>query len=384
MVLPLRIAVRFLMSGKGQTLLIVGGIAIAISVQVFVGLLIDSLQTGLIEQTVGNSPQVTVRSADENVTIGRWEDMVAGITSLTAVKQVGVTASANAFVRKANDSVPVLFRGMDRGCIDGIYRISGHIYMGRDIQSSGEVLIGRNLSEKLSISSGDRLQLTTPDGASVDYRVVGLFDLGVAAIDGSWVVSNLRTGESLFGFGDRITSIEVTVVDVFAADVVAADVAGLLDDEGLEVTNWKDENGQLLTGLQSQSLSNEMIQAVIIVSVAIAIASLLSITVLQKRRQVGILKAMGIKDRAASLIFVLQGLLIGIMASALGISLGLGLLYSFSRFVTTGGAPVVDFAVEPAFIFRSFAISILASAVAGLVPARSSLRLNPIDVIREG
>ncbi len=384
MVLPLRIAVRFLLSGKGQTLLIVGGIAIAISVQVFVGLLIDSLQTGLIEQTVGNSPQVTVRSAEDNVTIGRWEDKVTGITSLTGVKHVGVTASANAFVRKANDSVPVLFRGMDRGCIDGIYRISGHIYSGRDIQSSGEVLIGKNLSEKLTISTGDRLQLTTPDAASVDYRVVGLFDLGVAAIDGSWVVSNLRTGESLFGFGDRITSIEVTVVDVFAADVVAANVIGLLDDDGLEVTNWKDENEQLLNALQSQSLSNDIIQAVIVVSVAIAIASLLSVTVLQKRRQLGILKAMGIKDRAASLIFVYQGLLIGFMASALGIALGLSLLYSFTVFATSGGESIINFTFKPLFILRSLGISILASAVAGLVPASRSLRLNPIDVIREG
>jgi lipoprotein-releasing system permease protein len=118
--------------------------------------------------------------------------------------------------------------------------------------------------------------------------------------------------------------------------------------------------------------------------VAIAIASLLSVTVLQKRRQLGILKAMGIKDRAASLIFVFQGLLIGIMASALGISLGLGLLYSFTVFATPGGESIIDFAVEPAFVLRSLAISITASAVAGLIPASRSLRLNPIDVIREG
>jgi len=384
MALPLRIAVRFLLSGKGQTLLIVGGIAIAISVQVFVGLLIESLQAGLIEQTVGNSPQVTVRSAEENVTIGRWQDMATGITSLTAVEHVGVAASANAFVRKANDSVPVLFRGMDRDSIDGIYRISGHIYEGQDIQSSGEVLIGRNLSEKLAISVGDRLQVTTPGGAIVDYRVAGLFDLGVAAIDGSWVVSNLRTGQSLFGFSDRVTSIEVTVFDVFAADLVAAAVVGLLDDDGLEVTNWKDENEQLLNALESQSLSNNIIQAVIIISVAIAIASLLSVTVLQKRRQLGILKAMGIKDSAASLIFVYQGLLIGVMASALGIALGLGLLYSFTVFATTGGESIISFDFKPVFILRSLGISILAAAVAGLIPASRSLRLNPIDVIREG
>lgn len=384
MVLPLKIAVRFLLSGKGQTALIVGGIAIAISVQVFVGLLIDSLQAGLIDQTVGNSPQVTIRSAEENVTVSRWEEAVTAIGSITGVDQVGVAASANAFVRKGNDSVPVLFRGLDQNVLDGIYGISSNIYLGQPFEASGEVLIGRNLSEKLTITVGDRLQITTPGGAQVDYRVVGLFDLGVAAVDGSWVVANLRTGQSLFGFGDRVTSIEVTVVDVFEADTVAGSVSGLLDTDSLEVTNWKDENGQLLNALESQSLSNNIIQAVIIVSVAIAIASLLSITVLQKRRQLGILKAMGIKDRSASLIFVFQGLLIGVLASTVGIALGLGLLYSFTVFATTGGESVIGFAIKPAFILRSLVISISAAVVAGLIPASRSLRLNPIDVIREG
>jgi lipoprotein-releasing system permease protein len=384
MVLPLRIAIRFLLSGKGQTLLIVGGIAIAISVQVFVGLLIESLQAGLIAQTVGNSPQVTIRSAEENVTISGWEEIVTVVSALTETKTIGVAASANAFVRKGNDSVPVLVRGLDPVSVSEVYGISDAIYEGENIQSSGQVLIGRNLSDKLDTAVGDRLQVSTPGGAQVDYEVVGLFDLGVAAVDGSWLVVNLRTGQSLFGFGDRITSIDVTVNDVFLADSVAADIVGQLGSDKLEVTNWKDENGQLLNALESQSLSNNIIQAVIIVSVAIAIASLLSISVLQKRRQLGILKAMGIKDRSASLIFLLQGLLIGTMASVVGISLGLGLLYSFTVFATTGGESVIEFAVKPAFILRSLAISILASAIAGLIPASRSLRLNPIDVIREG
>jgi lipoprotein-releasing system permease protein len=93
---------------------------------------------------------------------------------------------------------------------------------------------------------------------------------------------------------------------------------------------------------------------------------------------------MGIKDGAASLIFVFQGLMIGIMASIAGVALGLGLLYSFTVFATPGGESIIDFVVPPLFILRSLAISMLASAIAGLVPASRSLRLNPIDVIREG
>ncbi len=383
-VLPLRIAARFLLSGKAQTLLIIVGISIAVSVQVFVGLLIDRLQEGLIEQTVGNSPQVTIRSSGENVTISRWERIVSSLDSYNATRYVGVAATSNAFVSKGTESVPVVIRGLDRVALDNIYGLSRNIYAGDTITSGGEALIGRTLSDKLGVTVGDRLPVSTLAGTRVDYRVAGIFDLGVGAIDGGWVVTNLRTTQSLFGFGDRVTSIEITVDDVFAADAVAADVSALLDTNRLEITNWKEENGQLLNALESQSLSNNIIQAVIILSVAVAIASLLSITVLQKRRQLGILKAMGIKDGAASLIFVYQGLLLGVAASAVGIALGLGLLFAFTQFATTGGESVIEFAVDPTFIIRTLVIVISASGIAGLFPASRSLRLNPIDVIREG
>jgi len=382
--LPLRIAVRFLVSGKAQTLLIVGGIAVAISVQVFVGLLLDSLQQGLIAQTVGNSPQIRITSADENVTIGRWNEVLSVARGRPGVSAVGVSASANAFVRKGNDSVPVLVRGLDDTAIARIYGLSSNLYEGRLISGAGDALIGRDLAKKLDISVGDRLQVRTPEGAAVDYVVSGLFDLGVAAIDGGWVVTPLRTAQSLFGFGNRVTSVEVKVEDIFTADVLASEIASLLADDGLDVSNWKDENESLLSAIQSQSISSNMIQSVIIISVAIAIASILSISVLQKRRQVGILKAMGIKDRAASLIFVYQGLLIGLLAAVLGLTLGVALLYGFTTFATTGGESVVAFRFDTALILRSFVVAVAASGLAGLVPARRSLQLTPIEVIREG
>ena len=384
MSLPLRIAVRFLLSGKTQTILIVGGIAVAISVQVFVGLLLDSLQAGLIENTVGNSPQITITSAEENVTIGRWEEIVTLADSLSATGPVGVSVSANAFVNKGNDTVPVLVRGLDAVAIEGIYGLGGNLYEGALISSSGDVLIGRDLSDELEIKVGDRLQVRTPAGATVDYTVRGLFDIGVAAIDGSWVVSNVRTAQNLFGFGDRVTSIEMKVPDLFTADAVAADIERALDDDGLDISNWKDENESLLNAIQSQAISSSMIQVVIILSVAIAIASILSISVLQKRRQVGILKAMGIKDGAASQIFVYQGLLIGVIAGIVGIALGVGLLWSFTTFATSGGESVINFRFDLVFMLRSFIVAIVASGIAGLIPARRSLQLTPVEVIREG
>jgi lipoprotein-releasing system permease protein len=383
--LSFRIAVRFLKSGKTQTTLIVVGMAIAISIQVFVGLLLDSLQKSLVNQTIGNSPQITVTPANDIGTIRDWEGMVETIEQFDSVRAVSVSASANAFVRDENNNLPVLVRGFQFQRADQIYDINSRIYEGESYQSRREVLIGRDLGEELETSVGDRLSVLLPNQAVNTFTIAGFYDLGIASINESWIIADLHTVQRLFGFDRRITSIEMTVDDVFAADTIAAGIEQRLNNEDIRVENWKEQNEDLLSGLSGQQTSSTIIQAVIILSVVIAIASVLAISVLQKSRQIGILKAMGIKDLSASLIFIYQGFLIGLVGSILGVSLGLGLLYAFNTFTTNpDGTALIDLYIEYQFVFRSWLIAVLASTLAGLIPARKSLQLDPIEVIREG
>jgi lipoprotein-releasing system permease protein len=123
----------------------------------------------------------------------------------------------------------------------------------------------------------------------------------------------------------------------------------------------------------------------VLASVIIAISSILSITVMQKSKQIGILKAMGIKNRDASLIFLYQGFLVGLTGSSIGTMLGLGLLSAFVTFTTSpGGEPLFEIFFGYGFIIRSWLIALGSATLAGLIPARRSLRLNPVDVIRGG
>ena len=383
--LSLKIAVRFLRSGKTQTTLIVLGMAIAVSIQVFVGLLLDSLQKSLVNETIGSSPQVTITSATDIGTIRDWGAMVETIEGLGYAKALSVEASATAFVRDGNADLPVLLRGFNFEDADAIYSISGRIYEGRRQESRREVLVGRELREELETDVGGRLAVFTPDGSVTIFTISGFYDLGVASINKTWIITDLRTAQQIFGFDRRITSIEMTVDDVFRADVIAHRIEQVLRDEDITVENWKEQNEDLLGALDGQQTSSTVIQAVIILSVVIAIASVLAISVLQKSRQIGILKAMGIKDRSASLIFIYQGLLIGLLGSVAGITLGLGLLYAFSTFTADpDGTALINLYVEFDFILRSWLVAVLASTLAGLIPASKSLRLNPIDVIREG
>jgi lipoprotein-releasing system permease protein len=383
--LSLRIAIRFFKSGRTQTLLIVMGIAVAISIQIFVGLLIGSLQKSLVDSTVGNSPHITISSATDIATIRDSERLVYKIEQLGNTKAVSVSASANAFVRDEDTDLPILVRGFDFENADRIYNIRSSIYEGRPYGSQREVLVGRDLREELEVDIGDKLAILLPNGTVNTFTISGSYDLGVASINKSWVIVDLKTAQRLFGFAARITSIEVAVDDVFEADMIAYEIQEVLNDKNIKIDNWKELNEELLSGLDGQRVSSTVIQAVIILSVVIAIASVLAISVLQKSRQIGILKAMGIKDFAVSLIFIYQGFLIGLIGSILGITLGIGLLYTFNTFTANPeGTALIDLYIDYNFVLRSWFIVLLATTLAGLIPASKSLRLNPIDVIREG
>jgi len=200
----------------------------------------------------------------------------------------------------------VVIRGFDAAAAN-IYGFDNAIHEGGwDLAQDG-VLLGRDLQENLGFVLGDEVVFQTPGGINGTATITGFFDLGISQLNKSWIITSLDNSQSIFNYAGNVTGIEVTVADPFEADAVSEQVRSLLRDDNVSITNWKDENEQLLSGLQGQSISSLMIQIFIIVSVVIAIAAILAITVFQKSRQLGILKAMGIKDRAASLIFIYEG-----------------------------------------------------------------------------
>jgi lipoprotein-releasing system permease protein len=171
--------------------------------------------------------------------------------------------------------------------------------------------------------------------------------------------------------------------DVFQAETISAAIALELDDPQIKIENWIENNQELLSGLQGQSISSVMIQVFVMISVILGISSILAITVMQKSKQIGILKAMGIEDKDSSLVFLFEGLILGIFGAIGGVLFGLGLAYAFTTFaIGADGNPVVPLNIDGGFIALSAGIAILASMLASLIPARKSSKLSVIEVIR--
>lgn len=384
----LKIAVRFLKSSKGQTLIIALGIAIGVSVQVFIGSLIQGLQKSLINTTVGNSSHITILSTTDDKLIKNYDWIIKYVDSKDdRIIKISPALDHPGFINKDKKSESILIRGVIFQDADGIYGIKSRLVEGALPKKDFEVVIGKELQKDLNVKTGDKIVVTIPSGARQEFRISGVFDLKVQSINKSWFLTTLNSAQSLFGQNGSITSIEMQVdgSQVLIADEISKSLSGLDAKGDLKITNWKEQNEQLLSGLNGQSVSSYMIQVFVIISVVLGIASVLAISVMQKSKQIGILKAMGIRNSQASRIFFYQGLILGVLGGLLGIAFGFGLAYSFTVFARNpDGTPIVALSIDPAFFALSFVIAVSASSLAALVPARKSSRLDPIEVIKNG
>lgn len=373
--LSLSIAARFLRSSPGQSILIVAGIAVGIAVQIFVGSLITSLQADLVDSTVGSSPHVTLLPAE-------GEDTVDGTLAATAARDPLVRTAIpvrklSAISRDGDDSVPLNLTAGDAADLDSIYGLSGRLTAGTYRLDGSEVLVGTGFADERGVGAGDDLELLLPDGRTDTYTVSGVFDLGAAAANDRVAFLDTASGADALGQDDgQYSAIETQLTDVFASTQVADRLARGGD---VTVVDWQAENEELLSGLTAQSGSSLMIQVFVLVAVALGIASTLAISAVQKTRQIGILKAIGMGDAASGRIFLWQAALLGVSGTAAGIALGYALIWGFSF------APV-SFSVrpEPTFIAISAAIGICVALASAIIPARSTSRLDPIEVIQSG
>lgn len=392
MMLSLRIALRFLRSSLGQTLLIILGIGVGVSVQVFIGSLITGLQKSLIEKTIGNQSQITVSTVEDGGTIADYDQYIAYIDALPNLKTPAKIVETGSVLLAGTNSRAIRLRGMDFTGSEEIYRFADKLVYGRMPQNDGEILIGVTTFADFGLSLGDTVTLymppTTGGGAAVertDVTISGVFDFKVTSLNDSWIVTTIPCVRTILGLGDVVTSIEMQADQVFQTDADAAQLANLIHDDRISVVDWKSQNQELLSGLSGQSASSIMIQVFVTLSVILGIASVLAITVLQKSRQVGILKAMGIKNGQASFIFLSEGMILGVFGAIVGVTLGLGLSLAFTTFaLNPDGTPVVPLFIDPGFIALSAGIAFASASLASLLPAGKSKKISIIEVIKNG
>ena len=378
--LPLRIAWRFLKSSPGQSAFIVAGIAVGIATQIFVGSIIVSLQASLLETTIGSAAHVTIKAIKESDPVRFSPEMQKLVHTDPRVKQgtVAQIRSVSALFSNGTDSSSLGVIGGDLKQLDGIFKLTKRTISGHASIGNGEIMLGKDFAEKFNLKVGDTISMKFANNQTGSFTVTGIFDLGSAQFNLRNAFVTGAVPQNVLGWSsDEYTDIEMQLVQPYDSVKVAQQWSQQLP--GVSILEWQGQNKSLLAGLASQSMSSYMIQGFVLVAVALGIASTLAIAAVQKTRQIGILKAMGLADRPASQVFLYQAAILGTAGSIGGVFASFALLALF-RLAPTQFTITMD----PAFVTVSALIGVGVALLSSIVPTRATSRLDPIEVIQNG
>lgn len=378
--LSLRIATRFLRTSLGQSLLIVTGIAVGIAVQIFVGTLITSLQANLLETTIGNASHITLQNADDKKPLVLTPSVARVLRSDPRVKVIVPDRMLSVIFSKGTDSAPITVVGAEPADINTIYKMEKHLTSGRLVRGPGDIILGKSFAKKYGLGIGDPVIVVLPGGSRQQLTLVGIFDVGTSAVNDRLGFTTSSFPRQALGFGaNEYSDIQTQLTDPFLSKSVIKEWSSLAAFRGIQFKDWQIENAQLLVGLQGQSSSSYMIQVFVLVAVALGIASTLAISAVQKTRQIGILKAMGLTDRRAGRVFLWEAAILGGAGTVLGFAFGLGLLWLFQLGPLT--FPIV---LNGGFVAGSCIAGLSVALLSAIIPSRRTTRLDPIEVIQGG
>ena len=398
------VAVRFLREGRMQTLLIIVGVAAGVAVVAYISALISGLQRNTIEKTLGSQAHVTLSPPEERVlvsptppgtdviqldqtqaraqrprSIDNWQRLLPELEALPQVAAVSPMVSAAGLAVRGEASKAIALMGVELERYDRIVKLRSKIVAGTARLGPGEGIIGRELAQDLGVQVGDRIGIVT-DGVEDALRITALVDLGVRDLNRRTVIVPLRTAQSLVGLPGSATGLDLTLVDIWAAQALADELAARWP---YKAESWQQANAQLVSALNAQSVSTSVIRGVVMVVVVLGIASVLVVSVVQKQREIGILRAMGATRNQVLRVFLLQGVIVGALGSALGVLLAVALIWLFTHFVRgSDGLPLFNIALEAGLALRIAGLAIVCGLLAAVAPARRAARLDPAQAIR--
>ena len=233
--------------------------------------------------------------------------------------------SGSALAVRGDASRAITLSGIEPDSYFKIVKIPDYIVAGEPRLTSEDIIIGIELAKDLGATVGDKLNIQAASGANRVLTITGLVDLGNKGANQRTTYVALRTAQSLLGMIGGVTTIDMTVQDIYAAETIAQRIQAA---NAVEADSWIKTNAQFFTAVQAQKTSNTLIRLFVALSVAFGIAAVLIVSVIQRSKDIGILRAMGTSRGQILRVFLLQGGLLGFVGSLFGAAHGRGRRWS--------------------------------------------------------
>jgi lipoprotein-releasing system permease protein len=391
------VAFRFMREGLMQTLLIIFGVGLGGGVIIFMSAVLSGLQGNVVRRTLNFQAPIVILPTDQVArplraearaeiasqvqprsqqlrSIDQWQKVREQVARTPGVTALTPVVSGPGFALRGDANKAVTITGIEPETYFDVIALPEKIIAGRQHVGPLDIIIGTELSADLGAGVGDKVRLTTATGAT------GIFDFGNKSVNERNVYIALRSAQNLLDLIGGVSAIEVKVLDPFAAETIAETLRAGTD---LQVDSWIRTNAQFFTAMAAQIVTNTLIRVFVGLTVALGIASVLVVSVIQKSKEIGILRAMGTSREQVLRIFLIQGGAMGLAGSVLGSLLAWTFLLVWRGVAKNpDGTPMFIIEMEPSLFAIAAAGATIVGILAAAVPARRAARLDPVVAIR--
>ena len=399
------VAIRFLQEGKIQTAFIAVGIAIGVAVIVFMSALLAGLQSNFVNRVLTGQAHIQLLNQKETVRplragvagegqelaqlqvplqrlkgIDQWQSWAKLLGQIPQVSVLSPAVTGAALVTRGSATRSVSVVGVQPELYFKIISLPDKMVQGQALINSESILIGTELASDLGLGVGDKLRLSSGTGRVQTLTVSGIFDLGNKAANARNTFVALRTAQTLFDLVGGASVLDVTVRDVYTAETIAQKMHQLT---GLQADSWIKTNEQFFTAVKAQTTANTAIRFFVALSVGFGIASVLVVSVVQRSREIGILRAMGVTRGQVLRVFLIQGGLLGLGGAVLGSGIGALALFLWQRFMRNAdGSEMFPLVFDSGLLLQTLLLATLTGLLSAFAPALRAARLDPVVAIR--
>jgi lipoprotein-releasing system permease protein len=397
------LATRFLREGLLQTLFIVAGVALGVSVIVFMSALLTGLQANIFKTLLDFQPQIVISPPDEAPrslrqgeafesaalvqarslrprSLDQWQKVRDITQVIPGVLVVAPMVEGAAVILRGDGNTGVALHGIEPQSYLRLIALQEKIIAGSANLGSADIVMGIKLAKDLGVWTGDKLTLQAASGVSSVLFVSGIFDFGNQNKNTGSVYVALRTAQNLLALPGSVTSLQIKVAEPFGAEILAQQIEA---QPSIKVESWIKTNADFFKALWGQSLSFFVIRLFVGLTAALGIASVLVVSVVQKSKEIGILRATGTTRDQILGVFLLQGALLGLLGSILGSGMGWLFLVLWRGYARNAeGVPFFVLEAGPMLYLYVALGATLVGTLSALFPAQRAARLDPAVAIR--
>ncbi|MGA2775671.1 MAG: FtsX-like permease family protein [Candidatus Omnitrophota bacterium] len=364
------------------------GVAIGVTALIVVLAVMTGFDRDLRDKIVGNYSHITL-SAYKGINEAEYKELAKKISAFKHVEAVSPYLQGQVLLKEENRFFAVGIKGIDPKSESRTTKIDKYMVAGNiNDLAQGGLLIGRELAMYLGVRPGATVTLISPSGKQNIMNVAGIFSSGMYDYDMNMVFTGLKSAQAILGMPDKISALSIKLDDLYLAPQVRDSLYLSLGPDYILKT-WTEANANFFAALKLEKLTMFIILTLIILVAAFNIASTLIVMVVEKTKDIGVLKALGMSSKGVRRVFIYQGLIIGLLGTLLGAFGGVvlcALLKKYQFVKLPQDIYYIDHLPVSIVLWPDIALIVLAAFVITLIstiyPASKASRLEPVEALR--